>query len=77
MLTWTQLGLSRKPIGMLNVNGFYDNLLAQFDTMAEEGFLKKENRQMLVDDPNPTNLISKMLNYTPIETPKWLQSDQT
>ena len=77
MLTWTQLGLSRKPIGLLNVGGFYDHLLAQFDHMVTEGFLKKENRGMLVDDPEPAALIQKMLQYTPIDTPKWMHSDQT
>ena len=77
MLTWTQLGLSIKPIGLLNVNGYYDNLLAQFNHMVEEGFLKKENRKMVVDDPEPAELIKKMLAYSPVDTPKWMQSDQT
>ena len=77
MLTWTQLGLSRKPIGLLNVNGYWDHLLAQFDYMAQEGFLKKENREMLVDDPEPKALIEKILDFRPIDAPKWLHSDQT
>lgn len=77
MLTWTQLGLSRKPIGLLNVNNYYDHLLGQFDNMVEEGFLKKDNRKMLVDDPEPRALLKKMLDYTPIDTPKWMHSDQT
>jgi len=77
MLTWTQLGLSRKPIGLLNVDGYYDHLLAQFDHMVAEGFLKKENRQMVLDDPEPGRLLKKMLAYIPVKTPKWLHSDQT
>lgn len=77
MLTWTQLGLSKRPIGLLNVAGYYDNLLAQFDHMVEEGFLKNDNRKMLVDDPEPQELLRKMLDYNPIDTPKWLHSDQT
>ena len=77
MLTWTQLGLSRKPIGLLNVDGYYDHLLAQFDHMVSQGFLKSGNRQMVLDDPEPDSLLRKMLDYTPIETPKWLSSDQT
>jgi uncharacterized protein (TIGR00730 family) len=77
MLTWTQLGLSRKPIGLLNVDGYYDHLLAQFDHMVEQGFLKKENRHMVVDDPEPAKLLNKMLEYTPVDTPKWLHSGQT
>ena len=77
MLTWTQLGLSRKPIGVLNIAGYYDNLLAQFDHMVEQGFLKQENRKMLVDDLEPAALVSKLLDFTPIDTPKWMHSDQT
>jgi uncharacterized protein (TIGR00730 family) len=77
MLTWTQLGLSRKPIGFYNVNGFYDLLLSQFDKMVAEGFLKNENRGMLVDDNNPEQLLKKITEFEPIPTPKWLHSNQT
>lgn len=77
MLTWTQLGLSKKPIGVLNVNDYYKHLLAQFDAMVAEGFLKPQNRQMLVDATEPEQLLNKMLQYTPVATPKWLHSDQT
>ena len=77
MLTWTQLGLSKRPIGILNVAGYYDNLLAQFDVMVDKGFLKQKNRQMLVDASDPEVLLEKMLAYKPVETPKWLHSDQT
>lgn len=77
MLTWSQLGLSKKPIGLLNVNGYYDNLLLQFDKMVDKGFLKKANRGMLVDDLEPLKLLHKMEQYIPVETPKWIQSDQT
>jgi uncharacterized protein (TIGR00730 family) len=77
MLTWTQLGLSRKPIGLLNVEGYYDLLLAQFDHMVAEGFLKKENRGMVIDDSDPQKLLEKLFDFTPIPTPKWLHSDQT
>jgi hypothetical protein len=77
MLTWTQLGLSKKPIGILNIAGYYDLLLGQFDVMVKEGFLKKENRHMLVDDTDPNRLVDKLLDHQPIFTPKWLDSDQT
>jgi len=77
MLTWSQLGLSKKPIGVYNVNGFYDLLLKQFDKMVEEQFLKPENRKMLLDDENPERLVDKMKNFKPVHTPKWMHSDQT
>lgn len=77
MLTWSQLGLSQKPIGLYNVNGFYDLLLGQFDRMVEDGFLKPENRGMVLSDSNSEILLRKLQDYEPINTPKWLHSDQT
>lgn len=77
MLTWSQLGLIKKPIGFYNVNGYFDLLLAQFDRMVEEGFLKPENRNMVLDDHNPKELIKKLYEYVPVSIAKWLHSDQT
>ena len=77
MLTWTQLGLSKKPIGLYNANGFYDLLLSQFDKMVDEGFLKPENREMVIDDNDPESLLDKLFEFEPISTPKWMHSDQT
>jgi len=77
MLTWSQLGLSRKPVGLYNINGFYDLLLGQFDKMVEEGFLKADNRNLLVADADPEKLIAKLYDFTPIVTPKWLHASQT
>jgi uncharacterized protein (TIGR00730 family) len=77
MLTWSQLGLIKKPIGLFNINGYYDLLLAQFDRMVEDGFLKPENRSMVLDDDDPGKLIVKLYAYEPISIPKWLHSDQT
>ena len=77
MLTWGQLGLIKKPIGLYNINGYYDLQLAQFDRMVADGFLKPENREMVLDDENPENLIAKLFAYKPVSIPKWLHSDQT
>ena len=77
MLTWSQLGLSQKPIALYNINGFYDLLLGQFDRMVEDGFLKPENRAMVLSDSNSEKLLKKLHDFEPISTPKWLHSDQT
>ncbi len=77
MLTWSQLGLNRKPVGLLNVAGYYDLFLQHFDKMTAEGFMKPVNRNMLVDDSDPAALIEKLLAYQPVAIPKWLQADQT
>lgn len=77
MLTWTQLGLSKKPIGLYNANGFYNLLLGQFDKMVDEAFLKPENRKMVIDDHDAESLLDKLFEFEPVSTPKWMHSDQT
>jgi len=76
ILTWGQLGLHQKPVGILNVNGFYDHLLKQMDVMVEEGFLKKQNRDLVVVDENIDQLLEKMENYAPKYAEKWLKKEQ-
>ena len=73
MLTWAQLGLHKKPIAILNTGGFYDclNLLAQ--TMVDNGFLKKQNKDMLLVDENIETILDKMGNYEAPEITKWLE----
>lgn len=63
VLTWLQLGLHSKPIGILNVNGFYDFLLKQMDVMVEQQFLKPANRKLVITSGDPIELISLMENF--------------
>lgn len=72
MLTWAQLGLHRKPIGLLNISGFYDNLVAFIETMVTNDFLNAENRDMLLIDESPEKLLTKMQEYQAPEVLKWL-----
>lgn len=60
VLTWLQLGLHQKPIGVLNVNGFYDFLLKQMDVMVEQQFLKPVNRELVLTSANPVELVNLM-----------------
>lgn len=76
MITWAQLGLHQKPIGILNTNGFYDDLLAMLRKMVTQGFLKKENYEMLLVDETVDGLLKKMKEYKPLPLPKWIQKDQ-
>ena len=66
-LTLGQLQIEQKPIGLLNVNGFFDAVLSQLDKMVEEGFLKQANRDMLFISNSVNDLMKKMNNY---KTPK-------
>lgn len=58
VLTWLQLGLHTKPIGILNVNGFYDMLLKQMDVMVEQKFLKPANRELVLTSTDPIELVN-------------------
>ncbi|GGH53654.1 TIGR00730 family Rossman fold protein [Dyadobacter endophyticus] len=60
ILTWAQLRIFHGPVGVLNVNGFYDLLLLQLDKMVEEGFLRPDTRKLLVVDGDPATLLEKM-----------------
>jgi uncharacterized protein (TIGR00730 family) len=62
VLTWLQLGLHNHPVGILNVNGFYDALLKQMDVMVEERFLKPANRQLVLTSANAIELVNLMEN---------------
>ncbi len=72
MLTWGQLGLHKKPVAILNINGFYDPLIALIQSMVDHGFLKKSNQQMLILDTNIERLLKKMEQYTAPITGKWI-----
>ncbi|MEM7486979.1 MAG: TIGR00730 family Rossman fold protein [Bacteroidota bacterium] len=77
VITWGQLGLHQKPIGILNVKGFYDAMLRFLDGMVTNGFLKQENRDMLLIGDTPEKLLSKMEAYKPTALPKWIEKEQT
>jgi uncharacterized protein (TIGR00730 family) len=77
ILTWAQLGLHQKPIGILNVNGFYDSLLELLEHMVKRGFLKMENYELLLVDSTVDGLLAKMRSFEPQSVPKWLTGDRT
>jgi len=77
IITWLQLGLHTKPIGLLNVNGFYDDLLKMLETMVRKGFLSMKNYEMLLVDTSIENLLQKMENFRTPKIPKWLKPERT
>lgn len=62
ILTWRQIGLHSMPIGLLNTNGFYDDLLKMLDKMAAEGFVREANTKFLIIDDNIDSLLEKLRN---------------
>lgn len=77
ILTWGQLGLHRKPVGILNVNGYYDDLIELMKNMVRKGLLKKENLDLVLIAETIEELYEKMRLYKPIPVQKWMNNDQT
>ena len=76
ILTWGQLGFHTKPIGLLNVNAFYDPLLALFDHAVQEGFLREQNRAMALAETDIGRLLDAMGSYRAEPVSKWLKEER-
>lgn len=72
MLTWGQLGLHKKPIAILNIDGYFDALIVFTQTMVDKGLLKEVNQQMLLVSDSIDDLLDKMENYVPPTVGKWI-----
>ncbi len=73
--TWGQLGFHGKPIGVLNIRGFYDPLMAFLDHQRDEGFVKPGLRETLLSATNPTDLLDAMVRYEPPVVQKWVERE--
>ncbi|HOX78192.1 MAG TPA: TIGR00730 family Rossman fold protein [Bacteroidales bacterium] len=73
VITYNQLRLTDKPIGILNTAGYFDPLVAFFDHITEEGFLRYEHRQNLIVDDNVGVLLRKMIEFQPVAMDKWIE----
>jgi uncharacterized protein (TIGR00730 family) len=71
IVTWGQLQFHDKPCGLLNVGGYFDHLLSFLDHANAEGFLRAENRQMLLHDDTPTGLMQQFERYSAPGVDKW------
>jgi uncharacterized protein (TIGR00730 family) len=71
VLTWSQLGIQRKACAALNVNGYYDSLLAMSDRAASEGFLRDVHRALLLSDDDPVRLLDRLGSYAVESVDKW------
>ncbi|KAK1304071.1 Cytokinin riboside 5'-monophosphate phosphoribohydrolase LOG7 [Acorus calamus] len=73
VITWAQLGIHDKPVGLLNVDGYYNSLLSFIDKAVDEGFVTPTARHIIVSAPTVHELMSKLEEYVPINdgvTPK-------
>lgn len=71
VVTWNQLKIIRKSCGLMNINGFYDTMLAFIDHSVNEGFIHPIHKDLIICEDNPEMLISKLKAYSPIEIEKW------
>ena len=67
-MSWAQIGYHAKPVGLLNVAGYYDGLIAFVAKMGEVGFLRAQHRGLLIVDDTLDGLLAKMAAYTPTTT---------
>ena len=74
--TWSQLGLHQKPIGVLNVAGFYNGLLSFIDHAVAEAFLRPDHARTVLRETRPNALIDAMAAYVPEVAEKWIGRDQ-
>lgn len=77
IITWSQLRLHQKPIGLLNSNGFYDDLIKLLQKMVAKKLLSKSNFELLIVETDIKLLIEKMGEYKPPLGNKWITSDKT
>lgn len=74
--TWAQLGYHRKPVGLLDIEGYYDRLLAFLDQTVEEGFVKPEHRRMAIVETDPALLLDRFASYEPPTVAKWIKAGE-
>jgi hypothetical protein len=70
--TWNQLGIHFKPVGLLNVDGYFDPLIAMLDRTVDQGFLRREQRRLLVVADNGPELLEALASVEPSGVPKWI-----
>lgn len=77
IVTWAQLGIHQKPCALLNVGGFYDNLIAQIDFSVAQNFISTEHRRLVIVECEVEKIYESMKNFQPPQTGKWIDEDET
>lgn len=77
VVTWAQIGIHTKPCGLLNVNRYFDPLLAFIDHALAEKFVRPEHRSLLLTETDPTRLLERMAVYRSPIVDKWMDREQT
>ena len=77
IFTWAQLGLHRKPCGLLNVAGYFDALIEFFDHSLEQGFLWPEHREIILTADSPNRLLERFEVYSAPRVKQWIEESET
>jgi len=77
IVTWAQLGLHSKPVGLLNVEGYFDPLLLQFDRAVSEEFAHPDNNRLILHEGDPGRLLDLMEAYRPPAVEQWIDPDES
>ncbi len=77
IVTWSQLGIHRKPVGVLNVAGYYDPLVALLDHAVAGGFVPARSRNLVIVDEEPSPLLDRMSAHEPPPGPAWITPEET
>jgi len=77
IITWAQLGLHRKPCGILNVEGYYKPLLDLFDRAVAQGFVSTANRRLVLEEASPDRLLDLLASSHPPRVEKWIGTDES
>jgi len=72
ILTWAQLGIHRKPVGLINVAGYFDGLIRLLEHAVAEGFVRREHRELLLVGEDPASLLQRLAGHRPRWVPKWV-----
>lgn len=77
VLTWSQLGFHQKPIGLLNVEGYYDHLLAFLKQSVDQQYVKPRHHELLLASDEVPQMLEQLLNFKPVGGDKWIGEGET
>ncbi|MBL8533761.1 MAG: TIGR00730 family Rossman fold protein [Betaproteobacteria bacterium] len=77
VVTWSQLGMHRKPCVLLNVAGYFDRMIAMFDHAREQEFVSRAHRAIVAAVDAPTQLVQALRDYRAPPTHRWLAEEDT
>jgi uncharacterized protein (TIGR00730 family) len=76
IITWAQLGIHKKPVGILNVAGYFDPFIQLIDHAIVQGFIKPKHRQLIVCASDPASLLDELVRYRVVAEPPLLRLDE-